>query len=68
MPEHDPVAGGVGRAVAPVPAATDRLFVLVWSADLWLAHQGLIPPWFVDMRTAITALVCLILGLAYWLL
>ena len=48
--------------------ASIALFILVWSADLWLAHQGLIPSWFVDMRTAITALVCLILGLAYWLL
>jgi Protein of unknown function (DUF3429) len=44
------------------------LFVFVWSADLWLARHGLIPPWFVDMRTAVTVLVCLILGLAYWLL
>ncbi len=48
--------------------ASIALFVLVWSADLWLAHQGLIPSWFVDMRTAVTVLVCLILGLAYWLL
>jgi hypothetical protein len=48
--------------------ASIALFILVWSADLWLAHQGLIPPWFVDMRTAITAVVCLILGLAFWLL
>ena len=50
----------IGAAIA--------LFVMVWGADLWLAHQGLIPPWFVDMRTAVTVLVCLILGLAYWLL
>ena len=48
--------------------ASIALFVLVWSADLWLAHQGLIPSWFVDMRTAITVLVCVILGLAYYLL
>jgi hypothetical protein len=48
--------------------ASIALFVLVWGADLWLAHQGLIPSWFVDMRTAITVLVCLILGLAYYLL
>jgi Protein of unknown function (DUF3429). len=48
--------------------ATIALFVAVWSADLWLARQGLIPSWFVDMRTAVTALVCVILGVAYWLL
>ena len=48
--------------------ASIALFMLVWGADLWLAHQGLIPSWFVDMRTAITVLVCLILGLAYYLL
>ena len=48
--------------------ASIALFIAVWCADLWLARQGLIPSWFVDMRTAITALVCLILGLAFWLL
>ena len=48
--------------------ASIALFILVWSADLWLAHQGLIPSWFVDMRTAVTFLVCVILGLAFWLL
>lgn len=44
------------------------LFVAVWGADLWLAHQGLIPSWFVDMRTAVTAAVCVILGVALYLL
>lgn len=44
------------------------LFVLVWCADLWLARQGLIPSWFVDMRTAITAVACVILGVAFYLL
>jgi hypothetical protein len=48
--------------------ASIALFIAVWCADLWLAHQGLIPSWFVDMRTAVTALVCVILGVAYWLL
>lgn len=48
--------------------ASIALFIAVWCADLWLARQGLIPSWFVDMRTAIMALVCLILGLAFWLL
>ena len=44
------------------------LFVAVWAADLGLARQGLIPSWFVDMRTAVTALVCVILGVALYLL
>jgi uncharacterized transporter YbjL len=44
------------------------LFVAVWIADLWLSRHGLIPPWFVDMRTAVTALVAMILGVAWFLL
>lgn len=44
------------------------LFVAVWAADLWLARHGLIPSWFVDLRTAVTAVVCVILGVAYYLL
>lgn len=44
------------------------LFVAVWGADLWLARQGLIPSWFVDMRTAVTAAVCVILGVALYLI
>ncbi len=44
------------------------LFIAVWMADLWLARQGLIPPWFVDLRTAVTAAVCVILGVALYLL
>ncbi|MGZ5036024.1 MAG: DUF3429 domain-containing protein [Usitatibacter sp.] len=48
--------------------ASIALFIAVWCADLWLARQGLIASWFVDMRTAVTALVCVILGVAYWLL
>jgi hypothetical protein len=44
------------------------IFVAVWGADLWLARQGLIPAWFVDLRTAATATVCVILGFALWLL
>ena len=48
--------------------ASIALFIGVWGADLWLAQHGLIPSWFVDMRTAVTALVCVILGVAYWLL
>lgn len=44
------------------------LFIAVWMADLWLARQGLIPSWFVDLRTAVTAAVCVILGVALYLL
>jgi uncharacterized protein DUF3429 len=42
------------------------LFVAVWMADLWLARQGLVPSWFVDMRTAVTAVVALTLGVALY--
>jgi hypothetical protein len=48
--------------------ASIAIFVAVWVADLWLARQGLIPAWFVDLRTAATATVCVILGFALWLL
>jgi ABC-type multidrug transport system permease subunit len=44
------------------------LFVAVWSSDLYLASRGLIPSWFVDLRTAVTAIACVILGVAYYLL
>jgi hypothetical protein len=44
------------------------LFVGVWAADLWLSRHGLVPAWFVDLRTAITALVAVILGIALYLL
>lgn len=44
------------------------LFVAVWAADLWLSRHGLIPAWFVDMRTAVTAVACLILAVAWALL
>ena len=44
------------------------LCIAVWGVDLWLARQGLIAAWFVDLRTAVTAAVCVILGLAVYLL
>jgi hypothetical protein len=44
------------------------LFIAVWAADLWLSRHGLVPSWFVDLRTAITALVAIILGIALYLL
>jgi hypothetical protein len=40
----------------------------VWAAELWLARHGLVPAWFVDMRTAVTAAAVAILALAWWLL
>ncbi len=42
------------------------LFVAVWMSDLWLARRGLVPSWFVDMRTAVTAAVVVILGVALY--
>ena len=48
--------------------ASMALFVAVWIADLWLARSGLIPSWFVDIRTAATAVVAIILGVALYLL
>ena len=44
------------------------LFVLVWFSDLYLARRGLIPSWFVDLRTAVTVIGCAILGVALYLL
>ena len=48
--------------------ASLALFVGVWAADLWLAREGLIPSWFVDIRTAATAIVAITLGVALYLL
>lgn len=42
------------------------LFVGVWLADLALSRQGLVPAWFVDLRTAVTAVVAITLGVALW--
>jgi len=44
------------------------LFIAVWGADLWLSRHGLLPSWFVDLRTAVTAIVAVILGVALYLL
>ena len=67
-----PALAAWGILWAPSPqwqvGAAIVLFVAVWAADLWLARQGLIASWFVDMRTAVTAAVCVILGVAYYLL
>jgi len=48
--------------------ASLALFVAVWANDLWLARQGLIPSWFVDVRTGLTALVAALLVIALFLL
>ena len=48
--------------------ASLALFVAVWMSDLWLARRGLVPSWFVDLRTAVTAVVALTLGVALYLL
>ena len=44
------------------------LFVAVGGADLWFSRHGLLPSWFVDLRTAVTAIVAVILGIALYLL
>ena len=57
-------------AVLWLPSATWQvgaalgLFVTVWAADQWMASRGLLPAWFVDLRTAISALVAATLALA----
>lgn len=42
------------------------LFIAVWAVDLVFARQGLVPSWFVDMRTAVTAVVAVTLGVALY--
>jgi hypothetical protein len=44
------------------------LFVIVWIADLWLARAGLVPGWFMRLRTAASAVVAATLGIALYLL
>jgi hypothetical protein len=44
------------------------LFVIVWIADLWLARAGLVPGWFMRVRTAVSAVVAVTLGIALYLL
>lgn len=44
------------------------LFAGVWAADQWMAARGLLPAWFIDLRTAVTALVVAILALALFVL
>jgi len=42
------------------------IFVFAWGADQYLASRGLLPTWFVDLRTAITGVVTVILAVALW--
>ena len=42
------------------------IFVFAWAADQYLTSRGLLPAWFVDLRTAITGVVAIILGVALW--
>jgi hypothetical protein len=57
-------------AVLWLPSTTQQLgtalgiFVFAWAADQYLTSRGLLPAWFVDLRTAITGVVTLILGVA----
>ena len=44
------------------------LFVAVWGADQWMAGRGLLPTWFVDLRTAVSAIVATILAVALYAL
>jgi len=57
-------------AVLWLPSATLQvgcalaLFVATWGADQWMAGRGLLPAWFVDLRTVVSALVAAILAVA----
>ena len=65
-----PSLAGWGVLWLPSPhwqlGAALALFLGVWAADLALSRQGLVPSWFVDLRTAVTAVVAITLGVALW--
>lgn len=42
------------------------IFVATWAADQWLTSRGLLPSWFVDLRTAVTGVVAVVLGVALY--
>ena len=44
------------------------IFVAVWGADQWMGRRGVLPAWFIHLRTAISALVPLVLGAALFAL
>lgn len=44
------------------------IFVGVWAADQWMAGRGLLPTWFVDLRTAVSGLVAATLAVALFAL
>ena len=48
----------------PAVVLSSALFVAAWGADQWMASRGLLPTWFVDLRTAVSALVAAILVVA----
>jgi len=67
-----PSLAGWGVLWLPSPAwqlgGALAVFVLVWAGDLALARQGLVPSWFVNLRTAVTAIVAALLWIALYLL
>ena len=67
-----PSLAGWGVLWLPSPrwqlGASLGLFVAVWAVDLAFARQGLLPSWFVNLRTAVTVLVSALLGVALYLL
>jgi hypothetical protein len=67
-----PSLAGWGVLWLPSPhwqlGAALGIFVAVWAVDLGFARQGLLPSWFVNLRTAVTALVAVLLGVALYLL
>ena len=67
-----PSLAGWGVLWLPSPqwqlGAALGLFAVVWAGDLVLARQGLLPAWFVDLRSAITVAVVVTLGAALYLL
>ena len=40
------------------------LFIGVWAADQWMASRGLLPTWFIDLRSAVSVVVTLALAIA----
>jgi hypothetical protein len=67
-----PSLAGWGVLWLPSPqwqlGAALGLFVAVWAIDLAFARQGLLPSWFVNLRTAVTVMVSVLLGIALYLI
>ena len=72
------VAGGLTSlaawAIPWLPAPQSQLgcalalFVIAWIADLGLARAGLLPGWFMRLRTTASAVVAATIGFALYLL